>query len=124
MPLLGARGCLLVSCLMFSLSPLVTSLVLPSPSCSPALLSLTYGVLGAGAVTMAVIPTFLLPVTWFPNHKGKVRVRHPILISIHYISLVEYQLFQRAVKGTKKAPICKRHYFFHVRLLFTTITVM
>ena len=35
-------------------------------------LSLTYGILSASAANMITLPTMLIPVTWFPEHKGKV----------------------------------------------------
>eukprot|EP00092_Neocalanus_flemingeri_P020675 GFUD01022405.1.p1 GENE.GFUD01022405.1~~GFUD01022405.1.p1 ORF type:complete len:473 (-),score=85.93 GFUD01022405.1:37-1455(-) len=68
-PLLGKRGCLMVGCVIFTISPLLTYFTLNTNIISVAF---SYGVLSAGAVNIIMVPTFLIPVTWFPNHRGKV----------------------------------------------------
>merc|ERR1719445_2610469 len=62
-PVLGKRGCLIFGCLLFTLAPFLTYLSLDT---NITTLSLTYGMISASAATM------LTPVTWFPQHKGKV----------------------------------------------------
>ena len=68
-PVLGKRGCLIFGCLMFTIAPFLTYLCLDT---SIPTLSLTYGILSASAANMITLPTMLIPVTWFPQHKGKV----------------------------------------------------
>jgi len=68
-PVLGKRGCLIFGCLLFTLAPFLTYLSLDT---NITTLSLTYGMISASAATMITLPTMLIPVTWFPQHKGKV----------------------------------------------------
>lgn len=68
-PVLGKRGCLIFGCLVFTLAPFLTYLAIDT---NIAALSFTYGILSASAANMITLPTMLIPVTWFPEHKGKV----------------------------------------------------
>ena len=71
MPSLGARPSLVLGCTLFTLSPILTYLALVY-STSVELLQITYGVLSSFSVNIMMLVTFTLPVTWFPNHRGKV----------------------------------------------------
>ena len=92
-----SRGCLLFGCLMFTLGPVLTFFTIKT---NTALVSLTYGVvshkswnifsdvnnwkslknplcqLGAGSVNLVMVPTLLIPTTWFPSHPGLVSVSY------------------------------------------------
>ena len=68
-PVLGRRGCLIFGCLVFTVAPLLTYFTLNT---NIAGITFSYGILGASAVNIIMVPTLLIPVTWFPNHKGKV----------------------------------------------------
>ena len=68
-PLLGKRGCLVFGCVLFTLGPLLTYLTLDT---NLAGITFSYGVLGGSGANMVMVPTLLIPVTWFPEHKGKV----------------------------------------------------
>ena len=71
MPSLGPRPSLVLGCTLFTLSPILTYLALVY-SRSVELLQITYGVLSSFSVNIMMLVTFTLPVTWFPNHRGKV----------------------------------------------------
>ena len=71
MPSLGARPSLVLGCTLFTLSPILTYLALVY-STNVELLQITYGVLSSFSVNIMMLVTFTLPVTWFPNHRGKV----------------------------------------------------
>jgi len=68
-PLLGKRGCLVFGCLMFISAPLLTYFTLDT---NVAGLSFSFGILSGCGANMIMTPTLLIPVTWFPDHKGKV----------------------------------------------------
>ena len=68
-PLLGRRGCLVFGCLLFTAGPLITYLVLDT---NVTVLSFSYGVLGGCGANMIMVPTLVMPATWFPAHRGKV----------------------------------------------------
>jgi len=68
-PVFGKRGCLIFGCLLFTMAPFLTYLSLDT---NITTLSITYGTISASAATMITLPTMLIPVTWFPQHKGKV----------------------------------------------------
>jgi len=68
-PLLGRRGCLILGSLLFTLAPVLTHFTL---SFGVPAVCFSYGVLGAGAVNIIMLPSLLIPVTWFPEHKGLV----------------------------------------------------
>ena len=55
---------------MFPLAPLLTYFTLKTSS--TIALTFSYGIIGASAANMIMVPTLLIPVSWFPNHKGKV----------------------------------------------------
>jgi len=66
-PLLGNRVTLLVGSVLYSLSPVLAYLLLDA---SIPVLAVCYGCLSG--LRIIYIPTILIPVTWFPNSKGKV----------------------------------------------------
>lgn len=68
-PLLGSRGSLLLGCLAFVLAPLLGYIFLDGPV---SILALSYGCLSGAGVNLVIIPLILIPVTWFPDSKGKV----------------------------------------------------
>jgi sugar phosphate permease len=68
-PYLGLRGCLLVACLLYISAPLLTYWSL---SHGLPYVVASYGLLSVCAQNMALVPTFLLPTAWFPNHRGKI----------------------------------------------------
>ena len=51
------------------MAPLLTYLTLDT---NVAGITFSHGILGASAANMIMVPTLLIPVTWFPDHKGKV----------------------------------------------------
>ena len=67
--LFGRRDCLVFGCLLFTLGPLITYLTLDT---NLAGITFSYGILGGSGANMIMVPTLLIPVTWFPEHKGKV----------------------------------------------------
>lgn len=98
-PLLGLRGCLVVSSILFTLSPLLTYFTLDLGVTS---LAASYCILGMGAVNIAMIPTFLMSCSWFPNNRGLVI---GILMSGFGLSssiFVPFQLF--LINPTNIAP--------------------
>jgi len=68
-PLLGRRLTLFVGCAVYAGAPLVAYLTLDMPTHA---LAIGYGCVSGLAVHTVVIPNILIPVTWFPNSKGKV----------------------------------------------------
>ena len=68
-PVLGRHGCLVFGSEVFTIAPLLTYLTLNT---NVAGITFSYGVLSASAANICVVPTLLIPVTWFPDHKGKV----------------------------------------------------
>ena len=54
---------------LFTLAPLLTYLTLDT---NLAGITLSYGILGGSATNIIMVPTLLIPVTWFPEHKGKI----------------------------------------------------
>lgn len=68
-PYLGLRGCLYLSCGMYISGSLLTYWTLDFGL--PAVV-ITYGIFSASAMNMALVPTFLLPTAWFPEHRGKI----------------------------------------------------
>jgi len=68
-PLLGRRGCLVLGSLLFTLAPILTHFTL---NWGVPAVCFSYGVMGAGAVNIIMLPSLLIPVTWFPEHKGLV----------------------------------------------------
>jgi len=68
-PILGKRGCLMFACLAFTLGIFLTYFALDS---SLTAISFTYGIIIASAANLITLCTMLIPVTWFPEHRGKV----------------------------------------------------
>jgi len=68
-PVLGKRGCLIFGCMLFTSAPFFTYFTL---STNVASITFSYGIIGASAVSIIMVASLLIPVTWFPNHKGKV----------------------------------------------------
>ena len=54
---------------VFTIAPLLTYLTLNT---NVAGITFSYGVLSASAANICLVPTFIIPVTWFPDHKGKI----------------------------------------------------
>ena len=69
MPVLGKRVCLLVGCTVYIIASSLGYFLLDS---SVEILSYTYGGIFGCGLSLMVLPTIIMPVTWFPNHKGKV----------------------------------------------------
>jgi len=68
-PLLGKRVTLVLGCLAFIWSPVITYFFLRTGVIG---ITISYGVLSASSAIMLTVPLTLIPVTWFPSHKGKV----------------------------------------------------
>lgn len=68
-PVLGVRRSLILACLVFTVSPLLTFFLLNQPV---EVLILSYGVLSAVATNFILVVSFMLPVTWFPDRRGIV----------------------------------------------------
>ena len=68
-PVLGVRRSLILACLVFTLSPLLTFFLLNQPV---EVLILSYGVLSAVATNFILVVSFMFPVTWFPDRRGIV----------------------------------------------------
>jgi len=69
-PLFGSRRCLFIGCSVYLMAPLLSYLVIDQVSLIP--FAICYGGLSGCAVNLIVIPVMLIPVSWFPNSKGKV----------------------------------------------------
>jgi len=69
MPVLGKRVCLLVGCTVYIIASSLGYFLLDF---SVEVLSYTYGGIFGCGLSLMVLPTIIMPVTWFPNHKGKV----------------------------------------------------
>ena len=70
-PALGPRLTLLLGCCLFTLSPLLTyaCLVTTTPV---SVLYVVYGLLTGFSINIIMLVCLTLPVTWFPDHRGKV----------------------------------------------------
>ena len=68
-PLLGKRVCLLIGCLLYTTASTLSYVLLDD---SVEGLSLAYGAIFGSSFNLIVLPSILMPVTWFPNHRGKV----------------------------------------------------
>ena len=68
-PLLGKRVCLLIGCLLYTTASILSYVLLDD---SVEGLSLAYGVIFGSSFNLIVLPSILMPATWFPNHRGKV----------------------------------------------------
>ena len=70
-PMLGERGILLLGCIIFTLAPLLTWVCLVT-SAPVSALAIVYCLLSSASFNVIVLSTLTLPVTWFPDHRGKV----------------------------------------------------
>ena len=70
-PVLGERGSLLLGCIIFTLAPLLSWLCLVTNAPVSAL-AISYCLLSSLSFNVIVLATLTLPVTWFPDHRGKV----------------------------------------------------
>ena len=68
-PLLGKRRTLILGCLIYMASPFLTYFTLETNILG---MTFTYGILSASSAIMLVVPLTLIPVTWFPDHRGQV----------------------------------------------------
>ena len=68
-PLIGNKGTLLLGCFVFAVAPLLTYFTLNTNILG---ITCTYGILSASSAIMLVVPLTIIPVTWFPNHRGRV----------------------------------------------------
>ena len=69
--LLGPRRSVFLGCFMFTLAPILTYVCLIYQA-RVEYLYFVYGVLSSASVALLTLVTKTLPVTWFPEHKGKV----------------------------------------------------
>ena len=70
-PSLGPRTSLLVGSVLFVLSPILTYVCLVTQA-RIEMLYLVYGVLSSSSLAILSLVTMVLPVTWFPDHRGAV----------------------------------------------------
>ena len=56
-------------CAVFTIAPFLTYFTLNT---NVAGITVSYGILSASAFSIITVPSLLIPVTWFPEHKGKV----------------------------------------------------
>ena len=68
-PMLGSRRCLLLGSVIYILAPVLAYVFLDY---SVGVLAVCFGGLAGVGVNMVLLPNLLIPVTWFPNSKGKV----------------------------------------------------
>lgn len=70
-PALGPRPSLLLGCLLYFLSPVLTYVCMVTWA-PVETLHLTYGMLSSFAMNIIQLVTLTMPVSWFPEHRGKV----------------------------------------------------
>ena len=70
-PSLGPRGSLVLASVLYTLSPVLTYVCLIT-SVRVEVIYLVYGVISSAAFAILLLVTMTLPVTWFPQHRGKV----------------------------------------------------
>ena len=83
-PILGTRGSLVLGCLGYVAAPVLTYLALDT---SVTVICLVYGILSSVSVNLILLgkvsppppslvlivsATFMIPVSWFPTHRGKI----------------------------------------------------
>ena len=92
---------------LFTLAPLLTYLTLDT---NLAGITLSYGILSGSATNIIMVPTLLIPVTWFPEHKGKIL---GIITSSFVLSsfLITYTQFMRVLL-TQDLHILKQRRFW------------
>ena len=70
-PLFGPRMILLLGSIMFSLAPVLTYVCLVT-NANVESLYVAYGMVSSSSMALLSLVTMVLPVTWFPKHRGKV----------------------------------------------------
>ena len=70
-PSLGPRGSLILASVLYTLSPVLTYVCLVTGARVEAIY-LVYGVISSAAFAILLLVNMTLPVTWFPQHRGKV----------------------------------------------------
>ena len=70
-PSLGPRGSLVLACVLYTLSPVLTYVCLVT-GVRVEVIYLVYGVISSVAFAILLLINMTLPVTWFPQHRGKV----------------------------------------------------
>ena len=70
-PSLGPRGSLVLASVLYTLSPVLTYVCLVT-TVRVEVIYLVYGVISSAAFAILLLVTMTLPVTWFPQHRGKV----------------------------------------------------
>ena len=70
-PSLGPRGSLVLACVLYTLSPVLTYVCLVT-GVRVEVIYLVYGVISNVAFAIILLVNMTLPVTWFPQHRGKV----------------------------------------------------
>jgi len=68
-PLVGSRGCLIVGSFLLVLANLLTYCSL---DWGVEFVVATYGLLGGVSVALTMVPSVLIPLSWFPDHRGKI----------------------------------------------------
>ena len=68
-PLLGKRVCLMIGCFLYILASFLSYAFIDF---SVSILALSYGCVFGTALSLIMLPTILMPVTWYPESKGKV----------------------------------------------------
>ena len=70
-PSLGPQGSLVLASVLYTLSPVLTYVCLITGS-RVEVIYLVYGVISSAAFAILLLVNMTLPVTWFPQHRGKV----------------------------------------------------
>ena len=70
-PSLGPRGSLILASVLYTLSPVLTYVCLITGA-RVEVIYLVYGVISSAAFAILLLVNMTLPVTWFPQHRGKV----------------------------------------------------
>ena len=70
-PSLGPRGSLVLASVLYTLSPVLTYVCLIIGA-RVEVIYLVYGVISSAAFAILLLINMTLPVTWFPQHRGKV----------------------------------------------------
>lgn len=89
-PLIGNRGCLLLGAVIYALSPLLTVFAMEA---SLGWVVVTYGIMG-GLSSIALMPNYVVPMRWFPDHRGLVM---GIVIGGYGFSSIIMTQFQLAI---------------------------
>ena len=70
-PLFGPRKILFLGSIMFSLAPVFTYVCLVT-NANVENLYVAYGMMSSSSMALLTMVTMVIPVTWFPKHRGKV----------------------------------------------------